>query len=89
MRMASLQDKMKNDKNPAHFRECITVGDAVIIVRKKDRPYLFETEGVVAKILTSKAYHSRGIKVQLTNRLIGRVLKCKIKKQGFDVEPNP
>ncbi|MFN4853181.1 MAG: DUF2196 domain-containing protein [Bacteroidota bacterium] len=80
---------MKNDKNPAHFRECIAVGDVVVIVRKKDRPYLLETEGVVSKILTSKAYHSRGIKVQLTNRLIGRVLKCKIKKQGFDVEPNP
>ena len=55
MRMASLQDKMKNDKNPAHFRECIAVGDVVVIVRKKDRPYLLETEGEVAKILTSKA----------------------------------
>ncbi len=89
MHMASLQDKMKNDKNPAHFRSCIAVGDHVIIVRKKDRPFLLQTEGEVAKILTSKPYHSRGIKVQLTNRLIGRVLKCDAKKEGFGHEPNP
>jgi len=63
------------DTDPAHFRINIRVGSVVDVIRKKDRPFGTRTRGEVKLLLTGKPYHSRGIKVQLTNRLIGRVVE--------------
>lgn len=51
-------------------------GQEVYIVLKKDQQSGKLTSGFVGEILTSSYYHPRGIKVRLTNGLVGRV-------QGF------
>lgn len=51
----------------------ITPGTLVNIILKKDQRSGRLTEGVVKDILTSAPYHSRGIKVRLTDGQIGRV----------------
>ena len=43
------------------------------IILKKDQRSGNLTEGVVKDILTSAAYHSRGIKVRLEDGQVGRV----------------
>lgn len=45
----------------------------VNIILKKDQRTGTLTEGIVKNILTSAPYHSRGIKVRLTDGQIGRV----------------
>lgn len=60
-------------KNKAHYRENIKLGMEVDIVLKKDQKTGKRTRGFVQWILTSAAYHSRGIKVQLRDRRVGRV----------------
>jgi len=57
------------------FREHITIGKEVEIVTKKDQKTGKRTHGFVRWILTSKPYHSRGIKVMLQDRQVGRVQK--------------
>lgn len=59
--------------NKAHYRENIRLGMEVAIVLKKDQKTGKRTFGKVQWILTSAPYHSRGIKVQLVNRQVGRV----------------
>ncbi len=59
--------------NPAHYRENIRLGMLVDVVLKKDQKTGKRTRGNVQWILTSAAFHSRGIKVQLSNRQVGRV----------------
>ncbi|MBL0048000.1 MAG: YwbE family protein [Bacteroidetes bacterium] len=59
--------------NKAHYRENIRLGMEVAIVLKKDQKTGKRTLGKVQWILTSAPYHSRGIKVQLVNRQVGRV----------------
>lgn len=54
-------------------RAAIRPGLAVAIVLKKDQRTGALTEGVVKDILTKSPYHSRGIKVRLTDGQIGRV----------------
>lgn len=54
-------------------RADITPGTLVNIILKKDQRSGRLTEGVVKDILTSAPYHSRGIKVRLTDGQIGRV----------------
>ncbi len=54
-------------------RQDIFIGSTVDIVLKKDQPTGILTRGVVARILTNKAYHPRGIKVMLTDGQVGRV----------------
>ncbi|KKT92721.1 MAG: hypothetical protein UW94_C0013G0012 [Parcubacteria group bacterium GW2011_GWA2_45_14] len=54
-------------------REDIYAGLAVEIVLKKDQRTGQLTRGVVQDILTSSAFHSRGIKVRLKSGEIGRV----------------
>lgn len=54
-------------------RKNIHPGTKVLIVLKEDQPTGRLTLGVVKDILTSKAIHPRGIKVRLTNGLVGRV----------------
>lgn len=70
--MAGLLD-IKPTKEPAHYRVNIKLGMLVDVVLKKDQRTGKLTRGVVRWILTSKPYHSRGIKVMLDNRQVGRV----------------
>ncbi len=54
-------------------RDDIRQGMRVEIVLKKDQRTGKRTVGVVRDILTSAAYHSRGIKVRLDDGQVGRV----------------
>lgn len=54
-------------------REDIHQGLEVDIILKKDQRSGRLTRGVVQDILTSAPYHSRGIKVRLTDGSVGRV----------------
>jgi len=45
----------------------------VDVVTKRDQRTGALTRGRIRWILTSKSYHSRGIKVMLDNRIVGRV----------------
>ena len=54
-------------------REDIYAGLTVDIVLKKDQRTGTLTRGVAQDILTSSAFHSRGIKVRLTSGEVGRV----------------
>lgn len=51
----------------------IRPGKRVAIILKKDQRSGIRTVGVVKDILTSSAFHSRGIKVRLEDGQIGRV----------------
>lgn len=54
-------------------RKDIYPGLEVDIILKKDQRTGKLTRGTVANLLTSAAYHSRGIKVRLEDGQIGRV----------------
>jgi uncharacterized repeat protein (TIGR03833 family) len=54
-------------------RANIKPGIVVNIILKKDQRSGNLTEGIVKDMLTSAPYHSRGIKVRLTDGQIGRV----------------
>jgi len=54
-------------------RKDIYTGQEVAIILKKDQRSGKLTYGIVKDILTSAAYHSRGIKVRLEDGQIGRV----------------
>ena len=54
-------------------RSDIYPGLEVEIILKKDQRSGKRTRGVVKDLLTSAAYHSRGIKVRLEDGQIGRV----------------
>lgn len=59
---------------PDHYkRDKIRVGMKVLIVTKKDQKSGVLTEGIIAKILTNKSFHDRGIKVMLRDGTVGRV----------------
>jgi uncharacterized repeat protein (TIGR03833 family) len=58
---------------PNMFRANIKLGQEVDIVLKKDQRTGKRTRGKVMWILTSAAFHSRGIKVTLESRQVGRV----------------
>ncbi len=60
-------------KTPNMYRENIKLGMEVDIVLKKDQRTGKRTRGKVQWILTSAAFHSRGIKVTLDTRQVGRV----------------
>ena len=55
-------------------RADIYPGLEVDIILKKDQRSSKRTRGVVKDLLTSAPYHSRGIKVRLTDGQIGRVV---------------
>ena len=55
------------------YRKDIYAGLEVAIILKKDQRTGKLTEGVVKNILTSSAFHSRGIKVRLEDGQVGRV----------------
>lgn len=54
-------------------RKNIKPGIRVKIVQKQHQRTGQLTEGVVQDILTNSAVHPRGIKVRLTNGIVGRV----------------
>lgn len=54
-------------------REDIYPGLEVDIILKKDQRSGKKTRGIVKDLLTSSAYHSRGIKVRLEDGQVGRV----------------
>ena len=54
-------------------RNDIYPGMEVDIILKKDQRSGKKTRGVVKDLLTSSAYHSRGIKVRLEDGQVGRV----------------
>jgi uncharacterized repeat protein (TIGR03833 family) len=54
-------------------RNEIRIGARVRIVEKQNQRSGAETEGVVARILTSSSTHPHGIKVMLEDGRVGRV----------------
>jgi uncharacterized repeat protein (TIGR03833 family) len=54
-------------------RSDVKPGRTVCIVTKENQVSGTLTEGVVEDILTKSLYHPHGIKVRLTNGVIGRV----------------
>jgi uncharacterized repeat protein (TIGR03833 family) len=56
-------------------RSDIKTGARVQVVRKQDQRSGKLTEGIVKDILTKSATHPHGIKVRLTNGVVGRVKK--------------
>ncbi len=54
-------------------RANITPGIRVQVVQKQDQRSGTVTEGTVSEILTESATHPHGIKVRLTNGVVGRV----------------
>jgi uncharacterized repeat protein (TIGR03833 family) len=56
-------------------RKDIYPGLEVDIILKKDQRTGKRTRGVVRDLLTSSAFHSRGIKVRLEDGQVGRVIE--------------
>ncbi|MCO5947064.1 YwbE family protein [Mucilaginibacter flavidus] len=56
-------------------RNDIYPGLEVDIILKKDQRSGKRTRGVVKDLLTSSAFHSRGIKVRLEDGQVGRVIE--------------
>ena len=56
-------------------RADIKAGTLVQVVQKQDQRSGKLTEGIVKDILTRSATHPHGIKVRLTNSIVGRVKK--------------
>lgn len=54
-------------------RENIKPGARVLLVQKQDQRTEKLTEGIVKDILTSSPTHPHGIKVRLTDGIVGRV----------------
>ncbi|MCD6435117.1 MAG: YwbE family protein [Clostridiales bacterium] len=64
------------------FQSNLAAGHHVAIVKKKDQKSGVLTKGHIKDILTKKKYHSRGLKVRLSDGTIGRVQKI-IKKKEY------
>lgn len=60
-------------------RDNIYEGLVVDVILKKDQRSGKLTRGVVSEILTSSAFHPRGIKVRLTSGQVGRVQNIVVK----------
>jgi uncharacterized repeat protein (TIGR03833 family) len=56
-------------------RSDIYPGLEVDIILKKDQRSGARTRGIVERLLTSSAFHSRGIKVRLQDGQVGRVVE--------------
>ena len=56
-------------------RSDIKAGTRVQVVQKQDQRTGKLTEGIVKDILTKSSTHPHGIKVRLTNGVVGRVKK--------------
>ncbi len=64
---------LQTKHTPNMYRVNMRLGIEVDVVLKKDQRIGKRTRGKVQWILTSAAFHSRGIKVMLDNRQVGRV----------------
>jgi uncharacterized repeat protein (TIGR03833 family) len=64
-------NKIMNGQN----KKDLKIGSEVEIVLKEDQRTGKLTRGIVAEILTSSAFHHRGIKVRLKDGKVGRVQK--------------
>jgi uncharacterized repeat protein (TIGR03833 family) len=60
------------------YRKNIYPGLEVAIILKKDQRSGKKTYGIVKDLLTSAAYHSRGIKVRLEDGQVGRVIETDV-----------
>jgi len=60
------------------YRKDIYPGQEVAIILKKDQRNGRLTYGIVKDLLTSAAYHSRGIKVRLEDGQVGRVAQTDV-----------
>lgn len=60
------------------YRKDIYPGQEVAIILKKDQRTGRLTYGIVKDLLTSAAYHSRGIKVRLEDGQVGRVAETDV-----------
>lgn len=60
------------------YRKDIYPGQEVAIILKKDQRSGKLTYGIVKDLLTSAAYHSRGIKVRLEDGQVGRVAEIDV-----------
>ena len=54
-------------------RENIKIGARVLVIQKPHQRSGQTTEGIVERLLTSSAVHSRGVKVRLRGGIVGRV----------------
>ena len=61
------------NNNSGCYRHNLQLNQEVDIVTKRDQKTGALTRGKIRWILTSKPYHSRGIKVMLIDRTVGRV----------------
>ena len=61
------------NNNSGCYRHNLQLNQEVDIVTKRDQKTGALTRGKIRWILTSKPYHSRGIKVMLVDRTVGRV----------------
>ena len=64
---------LENNAMDGHDRSNLAPGREVFIVLKQDQKTGKLTRGIVQDILTSSAFHPRGIKVRLTDGKVGRV----------------
>ena len=55
------------------IRNNIKIGAKVLVIQKQDQRSGKTTEGIVERLLTSAAVHTRGIKVRLQGGVVGRV----------------
>ena len=62
---------MKDPRNSSD----VPPGTKVMVVQKQHQPTGQLTEGTVANLLTNSSFHPRGIKVRLTDGIVGRVQK--------------
>lgn len=63
------------DETDGRYRANINMWAEVAIVTKRNQKTGIYTYGKVRWILTSKSFHSHGIKVMLEDRTVGRVQK--------------
>lgn len=73
---------MKDPRNRAD----VPPGTRVMVVQKQHQPTGQLTEGIVANILTNSSFHPRGIKVRLTDGIVGRVQEI-IEDHKIIIEP--
>jgi uncharacterized repeat protein (TIGR03833 family) len=69
---------VKSKKLNGQYRKDVYPGLEVAIILKKDQRTGKLTYGIVKDLLTSAAFHSRGIKVRLQDGQIGRVAETDV-----------
>jgi uncharacterized repeat protein (TIGR03833 family) len=63
------------------YRNNLKLNMLVDVVTKRDQKTGKLTRGRIRWMLTSKDYHSRGIKVMLDDRIVGRVQRIVIEEE--------